>query len=55
MRKNLKTKKPRLGGTVEEHSQVDVTREGGELGIQFQNSIHDVTFQKVRLIWGKMV
>ena len=40
---------------VQVHPQVNVSREGLQLGIQFQNSIHDVTFQKVRLIWGKMV
>ena len=44
-----------LGAAIQVHSQVNVSREGLQLGIQFQNSIHGVTFQKVRVILVEMV
>ena len=39
-----------LGGAVQEHPQIDVSGEALQLGIQFKQSIHNVTFPVVEIV-----
>ena len=39
-----------LGGTIQEHPQIDISGEALQLGIQFKQSIHNVTFLVVEFV-----